>query len=234
MKLSIIIPVLNEASVLETNLKELQWIRQLGHEVIVVDGGSQDNSAVMAIPLADQVLSASSGRGLQMNVGAKSAKGDVFLFLHVDTLFPVDGVDAILENIARKDPVWGRFDVKLSGSHISFRVIEFMMNWRSRLTGIATGDQAIFVSRTLFENLGGFPDMRLMEDVEVSRRLKKVSKPICLSQRVVTSSRRWEQGGIIKTIGLMWRLRLAYWLGFDPDQLARQYRPLSSIKSIRK
>ena len=224
MKLSIIIPVLNEANVLESNLKKLQWLRQLGHEVIVVDGGSQDHSAILAGPLADQVLSSSSGRALQMNEGAKSAVGDIFLFLHVDTLLPNDGADAVFASIAQQGAGWGRFDVRLSGQHILFRIIERMMNWRSRLTGVATGDQAIFVSKDLFEKTGGFPDIPLMEDVELSHRLKKISKPFCLPQKVVTSSRRWEQGGIFKTIRLMWRLRLAYWLGSDPARLARQYR----------
>ena len=177
MKISIIIPVLNEADVLESNLKELQWARQLGHEVIVVDGGSQDKSAVLAESLADQVISSSSGRALQMNTGAKAAMGDIFLFLHVDTVLPATGIDAVCKNIALQGTGWGRFDVHLSGQQFLFRIIERMMNWRSQLTGIATGDQAIFVSRTLFENLGGFPNMPLMEDVEFSHRLKKISKP---------------------------------------------------------
>lgn len=225
MKLSIIIPVLNEAGVLDSNLKKLQWARRLGHEIIVVDGGSQDQSVELAEALADQVLlSSPPGRAAQMNIGAQSATGSIFLFLHVDTLLPSNGVDAIVESIAQQNIGWGRFDVQLSGRHIVFRVIENMMNWRSRLTGIATGDQAIFVSRSLFETLGGFPDIPLMEDIEVSRRLKKNRKPICLSQKVVTSSRRWEQGGIFRTMRLMWRLRFAYWLGSDPAQLARQYR----------
>jgi rSAM/selenodomain-associated transferase 2 len=224
MKLSIIIPVLNEADVLEDNLKELQWMRRLGHELILVDGGSQDQSATLAKAYADQVLSSLPGRAQQMNAGAKLAKGDVFLFLHVDTSFPKTGVDAITQGLFRQDSNWGRFDVRLSGRHIVFRIIERMMNWRSRLTGIATGDQAIFISRNIFESLGGYADMHLMEDIEISSRLKKHGKPICLSQQVVTSSRRWEQAGIYKTVWLMWRLRFAYWLGADPVQLARLYR----------
>ena len=224
MKLSIIIPVLNENDVLELNLKKLQWVRQLGHEVIVVDGGSQDKNAILAKPLADQVLSSLLGRALQMNMGASSATGDVFLFLHIDTFLPADGIAAIIKNISQKDFYWGRFDVQLSGQNITFRVIERMMNWRSRLTSIATGDQAIFISRNIFEKIGGFPNMPLMEDVEISHQLKKITKPICLSQKVVTSSRRWEQRGIFNTMRLMWRLRFAYWLGSDPDNLARQYR----------
>lgn len=224
MKLSIIIPVLNEAGVLESNLEKLQWIRHLGHDIVVADGGSQDQTAALAEPLVDQVVSSLPGRALQMNAAAKSASGDILVFLHIDTLFPGDGVEALTENIVLPSADWGRFDVRLSGEHILFRVIERMMNWRSRLTGIATGDQAIFISRNLFETLGGYPAMPLMEDIEICRRLKKYSKPVCLPQKVVTSSRRWEQGGIVKTIWLMWRLRFEYWLGVNPAQLARQYR----------
>lgn len=225
LKLSIIIPVLNEAGILETQLRKLQWMRHLGHELIVADGGSRDHTARLATPLADQVVSAPAGRAVQMNAGAKSATGDVLLFLHIDTLFPDDGIRGITENIFQPSTTWGRFNVRLSGGHILFRLIEQMMNWRSRLTGIATGDQAIFIARPLFEKLGGYAPIPLMEDVEMSRRLKKLVRPICLSQKVVTSSRRWEQNGILKTVWLMWRLRLAYWLGADPARLARFYRP---------
>ncbi|MDT8383102.1 MAG: TIGR04283 family arsenosugar biosynthesis glycosyltransferase [Gammaproteobacteria bacterium] len=225
MKLSIIIPVLNEAGILEAQLKRLQWMRHLGHELIVADGGSQDDTVLLAAPLADRVVSAPAGRAVQMNAGARSAVGDVLLFLHADTLLPDDGIRAITENIVRQSTTWGRFDVRLSGGHILFRLIEQMMNWRSRLTGIATGDQAIFIARSLFEKLGGYAAILLMEDVEMSRRLKQQARPICLSQKVVTSSRRWEQNGILKTVWLMWRLRLAYWLGADPARLARHYRP---------
>lgn len=224
MKYSIIIPVLNEAEVLEYNLQNLQWARQLGHEIIVVDGGSQDQSMMLAGPFADHVIASLPGRALQMNAGAKSATGDVFVFLHVDTLFPADGIDALDQNIAPLAASWGRFDVQLSGKHILFRGIERMMNWRSRITGIATGDQAIFISRELFEQLDGYSKIPLMEDIEICHRLKKIGKPVCLSKKVVTSSRRWEKSGIVKTVLLMWRLRLAYWFGADPVDLAHKYR----------
>jgi rSAM/selenodomain-associated transferase 2 len=224
MHLSIIIPVLNEETALENNLEKLQWVRQLGHEIIVVDGGSHDNSVALSESLASRVVCSPPGRALQMNVGAKSATGDVFLFLHIDTLLPNDAI-AVLEQ-AMPDGLsgWGRFDVQLSGRHVLFRIIERMMNWRSRLTSIATGDQAIFVSRDLFERLDGYAAIPLMEDIEISRRLKKYCKPIFFPQKVVTSSRRWEQGGICKTVWLMWQLRLAYWLGLDPARLAKRYR----------
>lgn len=225
LKLSIIIPVLNEAGILEAQLNKLQWMRQLGHELIVADGGSRDHTAELAAPLADRVVPAPAGRAVQMNAGARSATGDVLLFLHVDTLFPGDGDRAITECIFQSSADWGRFDVRLSGEHVLFRLIERMMNWRSRLTGVATGDQAIFIARPLFEKLGGYAPIPLMEDVEMSRRLRKQARPICLSQKVVTSSRRWEQNGILKTVWLMWRLRLAYWLGADLARLAQHYRP---------
>ncbi len=224
MRISIIIPVLNEAEALTVHLQKLQIARAQGHEIIVVDGGSKDKSQHLAEPQVDHMLASKPGRALQMNKGAEVASGDVFLFLHIDTILPDDGLAAIINSINPGDSVWGRFDVRLSGNRKSFRVIETMMNWRSRMSGIATGDQAIFITRNLFQRIHGFADIPLMEDVEICRRLKKTRSPVCLQQRVVTSSRRWELGGTFKTIWLMWRLRLAYWLGADPNSLARQYR----------
>ncbi len=224
MRISIVIPVLNEAEVLAAHLQKLQTIRTQDHEVIVVDGGSKDDSQCLAEPQVDHLLVSTRGRALQMNKGAEVASGDVLLFLHVDTILPNDGIAAIIDRIKPGQEVWGRFDVCLSGNRRFFRVIETMMNWRSRISGIATGDQAIFITRHLFQRMQGFADIPLMEDVELCRRLKKIQSPVCLSQRVITSSRRWELGGVFKTIWLMWRLRLAYWLGADPSTLARQYR----------
>ncbi len=224
MRISIVIPILNEAEVLAANLQKLQAIRAQGHEIIVVDGGSNDGSQCFARPQVDHLLVSTCGRALQMNKGAEIASGDVLLFLHVDTVLPDDGIAAIMNRVNSDQEVWGRFDVCLSGNRKLFRVIETMMNWRSRVSGIATGDQAIFVTRYLFQRMQGFADIPLMEDVELCRRLKKIQSPVCLSQRVITSSRRWELEGVFKTIWLMWRLRLAYWLGVDPSILARQYR----------
>jgi len=224
MRISIIIPVLNEAEVLATHLQKLQAARAQGHEVIVVDGGSKDESQRLAEPQVDHLLVSKRGRALQMNRGAEVATGDVLLFLHVDTTLPDDGITVIMNNINPDQHVWGRFDVRLSGNRKLFRIIETMMNWRSRVSGIATGDQAIFITHNLFQRMCGFADIPLMEDVEMCRRLKKIQSPVCLSRRVITSSRRWERGGVFKTIWLMWRLRLAYWLGADPVTLARQYR----------
>ncbi|MBL1277389.1 MAG: TIGR04283 family arsenosugar biosynthesis glycosyltransferase [Ectothiorhodospiraceae bacterium] len=224
MRISFVIPVLNEENIIGAGLKNLQWLRQLGHEIIVVDGGSRDDTATSAKLLACRVIRSFPGRSLQMNEGAKASIGDVLCFLHIDTEFPHDGVEAVKEYLEGTPEAWGRFDVKLSGRHIVFRVIERMMNWRSRLTGVATGDQAIFITRRLFEKINGYPLIPLMEDIEISNRLKQHSPPICLRQQVTTSSRRWEVGGIYKTVWLMWRLRFAYWRGSDPGRLAQRYR----------
>ena len=229
MKVSVIIPVLNEESIISEKLPAMQWVRESGHELILVDGGSTDNSLLVAKNYTDTVITSSQGRAAQMNAGAKIASGDVLLFLHVDTLLPAEGIKRILARVANSkdsdsvNAFWGRFDVSLTGSHFMFRVIEFMMNCRSRITGIATGDQAIFINRDLFIQIGGYKEMPLMEDIEISRRLKKKSRPVCIQNRVLTSSRRWESSGIYRTVLLMWRLRLSYWLGADPLRLAKQY-----------
>jgi rSAM/selenodomain-associated transferase 2 len=220
MKLSIIMPVLNEAAGIEAALAALALYRARGIEVIVVDGGSQDGTVEKARPLADRVLTATRGRAAQMNTGAAAATGDVFLFLHADTQLP-DHVDRlVLDGLARSGKVWGHFDVRFD-SGLGF--VAFMMNWRSRLTGIATGDQALFVTRAAFERAGGFPLIALMEDVVLSSRLKRMGKPLALHARVTTSARRWRRHGVMRTILLMWKLRLAFFFGADPVKLARAY-----------
>jgi len=223
MRISIIIPVLNEAPLIVQTLLGLQPLRAAGHEVIVVDGGSQDGSAALSQPLADRVIFADRGRSRQMNAGARIAKGDILLFLHADTFLPENGDQSIINGLKGQGRRWGRFDVRLSGRHYFLRIIEHLMNLRSRFTGIATGDQAIFVQRRLFEAMGGFPDIDLMEDIALSRILKRYDRPLCLRQWVVTSSRRWGKKGILRTILQMWRLRLAYALGVDPKRLAHLY-----------
>ena len=216
-------PVLNEAGTLPSSLSRLAALRTRGHEVLVVDGDSLDRSRERAAGLADRVLTAPRGRALQMNAGAAAARGDALLFLHVDTRLP-DEADRLIEVALAGGRGWGRFDVRLSGRHHLFRIIERMMNLRSRLTGIATGDQAVFVRRALFEAIGGFPPIPLMEDVAISRRLKRAGgRPACVRVPVVTSSRRWERDGVLRTVLLMWRLRLAYALGADPAWLAARY-----------
>jgi len=220
---SVIIPTLDECEHVTATLAPLQEPRRAGHEVIVVDGGSNDGTCDLASGKADKIVSSPRGRALQLNTGAREARGQTLLFLHADTLLSADAIDALLTEFPSSRRVWGRFDVRLSGSHVSLRVVENMMNVRSRLSGIATGDHAIFVKRETFERIGGYPEIPLMEDIAISRRLKRQSRPFCCTQRVVTSSRRWEEKGILKTILLMWRLRLAYALGADPRDLARSY-----------
>jgi rSAM/selenodomain-associated transferase 2 len=222
-RLSIVIPVLNEADALAEALAKLQPLRAHGAQVIVVDGGSRDGTTAAARPLADMVLTSSRGRAAQMNLGARRATGDVLLFLHADTRLPPEADRLICDGLARSGRLWGRFDVRLSSERPLLRVVEFLMNLRSRLTGIATGDQALFVRRATFETLGGFPALELMEDVAFSSRLKRESRPLCLRERVTVSSRKWEREGAVRTILLMWRLRLAYFFGADPSELARRY-----------
>jgi rSAM/selenodomain-associated transferase 2 len=171
---------------------------------------------------ADSVIVSRSGRALQMNSGASIAKGDVFLFLHSDTVLPDDALQLISNNVQR--PFWGRFDIRLSSDKFIFRVIETFINLRSRLTSINTGDQAIFVDSQLFHSVGGFPEIALMEDIAISKKLKSITSPICLKRRVITSSRRWENRGVITTVLLMWKLRLYYFFGVSPDKLNQLYR----------
>jgi rSAM/selenodomain-associated transferase 2 len=223
-KISFIIPVLNEEEIIARSLSALQPLRSKGHEIIVVDGGSEDACRTLSEPLSDRVILGPRGRSRQMNAGARVASGEILLFLHADTVLPKDADLLIISEITEKGKRWGHFDVRLSGRHPLLRIIEHLMNWRSRLSGIATGDQGIFVRREVFQSIGGFPEIDLMEDIALSRILKKMGPPLHLPQRVVTSSRRWEKNGILKTVLLMWRLRLAYYLGTDPQVLARLYR----------
>ncbi len=223
MKISIIIPVLNEASQLGATLSSLAPYRDQGHEVIVVDGGSSDETVAIAESLADRVLRSGAGRAVQMNRGIESAQGDVFLFLHADTRLPDGALSAVAAAI-EDGHFWGRFNVRLTGKQLLFRIIEIMMNLRSCMTGIATGDQAIFVSRESIAIIGRYPQLPLMEDIAYSRRLRNLGWPACLKPPVLTSSRRWEDRGIWRTMLLMWRLRLLFFLGVPAEKLARQYQ----------
>jgi rSAM/selenodomain-associated transferase 2 len=204
-------------------LASLAPLRRRGVELIVADGGSSDDTVALATPMCDRVVHSARGRALQMNAGAEAADGEVLLFLHADSVLPDDADRLILDGLAAHGRHWGRFDVRLSGPQRMLRLVEFMMNLRSRLTGIATGDQGIFVSRAVFAACGGFPAIELMEDIALSEALKPLGRPLCLRERIVTSSRRWEQHGILRTILTMWRLRLRYFLGADPAVLARIY-----------
>jgi rSAM/selenodomain-associated transferase 2 len=223
LALSIIVPVLNERLTIAAALECLAPLRARGAEIIIVDGDSTDASAEAASAYADRVIAAPRGRGAQMNAGARAARGDVLLFLHADTRLPPQADTLIHDGLARGDRCWGRFDVAIEGRSPLLPVVAALMNLRSRLTGIATGDQAIFVRRETFAAAGGFPDIALMEDIALSRRLKRISRPLCLSARVVTSGRRWDERGAVRTMLMMWRLRLAYFLGADPGALARRY-----------
>lgn len=243
--ISIIIPVLNEEDALRQHLPLLQAARVFvgagpasvalpqnprgqgplpqRHEVIVVDGGSRDGSRQACAGLVDCFVDSPPGRARQMNAGAAVATGDILLFLHIDTVLPADGLALILTQFERLSVLWGRFDVRLSGTHPAFRCIAFMMNLRSRVSGVATGDQAIFVRRAVFERVGGYADMPLLEDVALCKALGRLAPPVCLRAKVVTSSRRWEQHGVARTVTLMWWLRLLYVLRVPPATLHAMY-----------
>lgn len=231
LSLSIVIPVWREAGTIESRLSALRSLCSRGYEegferspeIIVVDGGSDDGTTSLARPLCDQVIVSDPGRAVQMNAGAAAASGDILLFLHADTRLPWSALDNLAE-FAASSAAWGRFDVRLTDQRRLFRVIAWFMNRRSRLTGIATGDQAIFVRRSVFAEVGGFAPIPLMEDVEISSRLKRHSRPFCIPDPVVTDSRRWQKHGPWRTVLLMWRIRWRYWRGESPEVLARLYR----------
>lgn len=223
MKVSIIIPVLDERENLDRLLESLQEIRAGGHEVIVVDGGSHDASLELAEERSDMAISHRRGRGTQMNAGAQHATGDIFLFLHADTRLPREFLHEVMAACSGSPRQWGFFQVRLSGENRLFRIIESCMNLRSRLTGIATGDQCLFVTKQLFRETGGYEEIPIMEDIALCRRLQAVYQPLIIGQSVITSSRRWQQHGTVKTIFRMWFMRLAYFLGVNPSWLARLY-----------
>ena len=222
MKLSIVMPVLDEGKQLATALRRLRPLRERGVELMVVDGGSQDETWAIARAHADQLVLAQRGRAAQMNAGAKCSSGDVLLFLHADTELP-PGADTLIAAALAQGAQWGRFDVRIDGSEPALRLVGRLMNWRSRWTGVATGDQAIFVRREVFDAAGGYAELALMEDVELSKRLRRGSHPASLRATVLTSGRRWQRHGVWRTIAMMWRLRLEYFLGADPRRLALRY-----------
>ena len=223
--LSIIIPVLNEAAHITAILQALAPLRARGAEVIVVDGGSRDATCALAAPLADRILHSERGRARQMNCGAAQARGEVLLFLHADTLLPENADQLILQHLyPAQDFHWGRFDVTISGQPRMLKLVAWMINWRSRTFGIATGDQAIFMRHSLFTAVNGFPQQALMEDIEICKRLRQHSQPLCLREKVLTSGRRWESRGVWNTIFLMWRLRFLYWIGVSAEKIAKAYR----------
>ena len=228
MKLSIIIPILNEEKNIPILLLPLQKLRAEGHEIILVDGGSYDKSTDLAENLVDKICVSKPGRAKQQNRGVEYANGDYLLFLHADTSLPETVVSdlSFIKALSKNTPkqyIWGRFKVRLSGEQFIFRVIERMMNWRSCATGIVTGDQTLFIESKFFKLIDGFPDIELMEDIAISKKLKKFSKPYCFNSQVITSSRRWEEKGIIRTILFMWWNRLSYFFGVSPKKLQQKY-----------
>ena len=219
--ISVIIPTLNEERVLTTTL---QRARQPGvHEIIVVDGGSTDTTRARAIALADLVVSAPRGRAAQMNAGAARASGDLLLFLHADTWVPNGFADAVAAACTPPEVVGGRFDVQLEPTSPLLWLTGELINLRSRLSRIASGDQAIFIRRAVFEQLGGYADIPLMEDIDLTRRMKRAGRVACLRARVTTSARRWQKHGVVRTILLMWTLRALYFWGMSPERLRRVY-----------
>ena len=216
-------PALDEAARIADVLAALAPLRAQGVEVIVVDGGSRDGTLHLCEGAADALLTAPRGRGPQMNAGARAARGDALLFLHADTLLPPDA--PVLVGAALAQRAWGRFDVRIEGRSPWLPIVAAFMNLRSRLSGIATGDQALFLRREAFDAVGGFPAQPLMEDIEISKRLRaRCGAPACLRERVVTSGRRWDERGAWRTIVLMWRLRFLYWRGVSAERLAAAYR----------
>ncbi|VAW93181.1 Glycosyl transferase, family 2 [hydrothermal vent metagenome] len=221
-KISIIIPVINEATSIINFLKPLQYYRNKGHELILVDGGSHDDTLKLSQNYVDQTFSSKLGRAAQMNFGAKHANNTILLFLHSDTYLP-NSADTIIINALTKNKIWGRFNVELSNNRFIFRTIAWLMNLRSKITKLATGDQAIFINKKIFNNIKGYPDIPLMEDIALCKNLRKKYSCVCLSNKIITSSRRWEKNGIYHTIILMWRIRALYYFGVSPKRLAELY-----------
>ena len=223
--ISVVLPVRNEAGLIREQLQRLQCYRAKGHEVIVIDGGSVDATVEQTEGLVDRCEVSIAGRSNQMNQGASQSKGDILLFLHADTELPTNADECICNALTAQGSRWGWFNVKLSKPQLAFRVVASMMNWRARLTSVSTGDQALFVERELFQEVGGFPPLALMEDIAISKVLRRRGSPARPVGLVTTSSRRWEENGLISTILLMWRLRFLYFIGVKPQRLRDMYYP---------
>jgi len=229
-KFSIIIPTLNEAESIQDFLMPLQALREQC-EIIISDANSCDKTQELSQPLIDQFLLSPKGRATQMNAGAKTASTELLIFLHADTYLPA-GALALIQQGLDQGAVWGRFDIQLIGQHQMLKLVAQMMNWRSRLSGIATGDQVIFMTRQTFLQVGGYAEIALMEDIDISQRLNKLSRPYCIKARVRSSARRWESSGVWRTIALMWSIRIRYYIGQSPNELAELYRQGTFWKHI--
>jgi len=223
LSVAVVIPVLNEDKSLLQHINTFKALDNKYH-VVFCDSGSIDKTCSVLQQHKLHYCTSAKGRAIQMNTGAVLSKSDIILFMHADTVMTASGIEAVKKVMLDDSVVGGHFDIRLSGEGFVFRVIEWMINLRSRMTGISTGDQCQFVRRSVFEAMGGFPKQALMEDVEFSKRLKRYGKLVSLRDKVVTSSRRWEQYGVVKTIALMWKMRLLYWLGISPETLAQMYR----------
>jgi rSAM/selenodomain-associated transferase 2 len=221
--LSIIVPVQNRARTIGPVLHALKPFRDRNAEIVVVDGGSSDDTAILARPLADQVIRSSGSLARQMNEGAKVASGFIFLFLRPDTRLPQDADTQVMYGRSRDTSVWGRFDLRIQGRHMMLPLVARYLNWRSRLSGVATGDQAMFVQRESFFRVGGFQDIPVVADIDLSRRLKAISPPICVSSRVTVPGDRYDRDGVWKTLRTMTAMRWRYRMGAKPEQLAKRY-----------
>ncbi len=219
--LTVVVPMRNESAIIEATLSGLQALRRSGAQLLAVDGGSNDQTATLADPFVDQVLSSSAGRAQQMQLGYSASLAPLIWFLHADSQVDSHHMET-LQSLA--DCSWGFFPIRLSGAARGLRVVEHGINLRTRLTHVATGDQGIFVRRTLLDQIGGIPQLPLMEDVAMSKKLRSLAKPCIAPHPLVTSSRRWEQRGIVRTVLEMWLLRTAYVLGVDPARLAAYYQ----------
>ncbi len=230
---AVIVPVYNEAAVVRECCTHLAGLRSV-HQVLFVDGQSDDGTPEilerlaaeykkLERPCAMRVVAGTRGRAAQMNKGAALSNADVLVFLHADTRLPPHAMDEILRACC-SDRSWGRFDVRFDSSSLALRTIAWFMNRRSSVTGIATGDQAIFVSKRLFDRVGGFPEIPLMEDVALSKRLRRVSPPYRIRLPVTTAARRWQRNGVVGTVLRMWCNRLLFWAGVAPERLAARYR----------
>ena len=222
--ISVIIPTLNEAAVIEKTLRGLPRREDL--ERIIVDGGSSDDTAERAMPFVDKVLVTEAGRARQMNAGARAAGGDVLLFLHADSRLADGAFDAITRTLEDPTVAGGAFALAIDSPRPALRLVSAAANWRTRLTGVPYGDQGLFVRRSVFERLGGYPEWPLLEDLEFGRRLKADGKVMILSDPVTVSSRRWDKEGIGCTTLRNQIFVVLYFMGVSPVRLARWYRPI--------